>query len=534
MNWNHLDQMLLEEKCTLESSEYIIKFKCSLGHITEVTRNNFSNRWNKRHEQHLCCSCMFIKRSKEVHGEGKFGYDLVEYRNANEKVKLTCKQCGSVFEITPSKHLSSKQGCGNDACRLAKAKQTCMKLYGVENAFQAEQFKEKIKQTCREKYGVDNPKQSKELQEKAKQTCREVYGCDNPFQSEQAKEKAKQTLLQKYGVDHPMHSAEIKEKVKQSCMAAYGVECSLQAEEVKEKVRQTCRERYGCDNSFQSTEVQEKARQTCREKYGVENVMHSAEIKEKVKQTCLELYGVENVMQSEEFREKVKQTCLELYGVEHAMKSDEIKGRVKKTWLEVYGVDHPSKTKEVREKTKRTNMERYGHDNPMQNPEIFRKCQASAYSRTKVFKFPSGNELKCQGYEPQAFSYLFGITQSKDFKYETYNEEHVQETPQIPYIDSVDKKQRRYTADLYLVKDGKTKLIEVKSSRTMHNTENEKHNQQKNIDKWRASSKLCDTEVWVMRENGTISAIISYQKDCTKPTIQYKGKHEEWDESKLV
>lgn len=52
----------------------------------------------------------FIKDAKRIHKD-KYNYNLVEYKNANTKIKIICKKHG-VFEQTPRNHLS-KQGCPN-------------------------------------------------------------------------------------------------------------------------------------------------------------------------------------------------------------------------------------------------------------------------------------------------------------------------------------------------------------------------------------------------------------------------------------
>lgn len=51
----------------------------------------------------------FIKKTKEIHGE-KYDYSNVEYVNSKTKVSIICPIHGE-FLMTPSKHISSKQGC---------------------------------------------------------------------------------------------------------------------------------------------------------------------------------------------------------------------------------------------------------------------------------------------------------------------------------------------------------------------------------------------------------------------------------------
>jgi hypothetical protein len=51
----------------------------------------------------------FILRSNKIHN-GKYDYSLVDYKNNKTKVKIICKECGEIFEMTPYYHLKG-YGC---------------------------------------------------------------------------------------------------------------------------------------------------------------------------------------------------------------------------------------------------------------------------------------------------------------------------------------------------------------------------------------------------------------------------------------
>ena len=53
----------------------------------------------------------FIKRAKAIHGD-KYDYSLVDYKNNKTKIKIICKQCGTIFEQLPENHLKY-EGCPN-------------------------------------------------------------------------------------------------------------------------------------------------------------------------------------------------------------------------------------------------------------------------------------------------------------------------------------------------------------------------------------------------------------------------------------
>lgn len=109
--------------------------------------------------------------------------------------------------IISSKKVNCSKICGyKNPNKLIKRKSTCIKKYGVDNAFKSIKIKEKIKQSKFELYGDENygcygSKSFKENllnkygdahysnQEKGKETCIKKYGVDNAFKSIEIKEK---------------------------------------------------------------------------------------------------------------------------------------------------------------------------------------------------------------------------------------------------------------------------------------------------------------------------------------------------------
>jgi hypothetical protein len=55
----------------------------------------------------------FIRKAREKHGD-KYNYDLVEYVNSSQKVKIKCKKNNHIFEQAPNKHI---QGDGCPYCK---------------------------------------------------------------------------------------------------------------------------------------------------------------------------------------------------------------------------------------------------------------------------------------------------------------------------------------------------------------------------------------------------------------------------------
>ena len=52
----------------------------------------------------------FIKKAYLIHGNEKYDYTQVIYKNTHTKVKIKCNKCGKIFEQTPTNHLHG-QNC---------------------------------------------------------------------------------------------------------------------------------------------------------------------------------------------------------------------------------------------------------------------------------------------------------------------------------------------------------------------------------------------------------------------------------------
>lgn len=99
----------------------------------------------------------FIREAKKIHGD-RYDYSLVEYKNANTKVKIICPEHG-VFEQTPHNHLYNK-GCPECAgcTKLTKEKfiRKAREVFGDKYDYSLVEYvdwKTKVKIICPE-HGV--------------------------------------------------------------------------------------------------------------------------------------------------------------------------------------------------------------------------------------------------------------------------------------------------------------------------------------------------------------------------------------------
>lgn len=125
------------------------------------------------------------------------------------------------------------------------------KILELQKKLNEKSAHEKAKETCMKKYGVDHPMKSKSVQEKTKQTNLEKYGCENPMKNEEIKEKAKRTNLERYGVNYACTAETIRKKTIETNIKRYGAECPMKSEIVKNKIKKINLEKYGCENISQ-------------------------------------------------------------------------------------------------------------------------------------------------------------------------------------------------------------------------------------------------------------------------------------------
>jgi len=175
---------------------------------------------------------------------------------------------------------------------------------------------------------------------KAKETFLKKYGVDNPAKSKEVLVKIQKTNLDRYGVECSVQSEVVKEKIKATNLKKYGVEYSFQAEEVKDKIKATSLERYGVDNPSKSDVIKNRIVESNRKNLGVDYPMQSKDVMDKSRVTSLEKYGTEYPNQSDIVKSKIDASTLEHYGVNRACKLDEFKQKIVDTNRERYGVDY--------------------------------------------------------------------------------------------------------------------------------------------------------------------------------------------------
>ena len=172
----------------------------------------------------------------KIHGySGQMYYDTF-LKKPNEGICIICGKPTQFDKITTGYNITCSYEC----------------------ASKNKESKIKAKETCLKKYGVENPSQLEEIKKKKEQTCISNYGTKYYIQSEIGKIKIKETCIEKYGVENPSQLEEIKQKKIDTCLKHYGVEYSINSPIIKNKIEQTVIKKYGVKNVSQNTEIHKK------------------------------------------------------------------------------------------------------------------------------------------------------------------------------------------------------------------------------------------------------------------------------------
>jgi hypothetical protein len=220
------------------------------------------------------------------------------------------------------------------------------------------------------------------------------------------------------------------------------------------KRKSTNIQKYGCENPFTNEEIKEKIKKSNIEKYGCENPFANEEIKQKIKQSNLERLGCEYPMQNKDVQDKSKNVCIEKYGFKNVFQNKNIKQKSKRTCIIKYNCEYANQNEKVKDKIKQTNIKKYGFEHPMQNSKIADKCNSFG-NKNKLYKLPSDEIIRVQGYEPLAIDILL----------KKYNENDIiTQKKDMPIIMYKKKTKHRYFPDIYIPKENL--IIEVKSDYT--------------------------------------------------------------------
>ena len=273
------------------------------------------------------------------------------------------------------------------------------------------------------------------------------------------------------------HSNEtVKAKVRDTLISRYGTDTIAHIPGINERRKATCRDKYGSDFYF-SSEAGKKAVQRSLSSRTDEAKRNSQEKKE---QTCIERFGVKHFTSSEQFRESVAATNMKNHGVKSTLSLPSVQKKIKRTMISRYGVENSFASRDIQRKIRSTFMNKYGSDHPLKNTEVFSRMMSNRFRRKDVVdRF--GKQHSVQGYEHLVIERL-----SSDPRVSEIHSKP-SEVGSFPVRSLGRERASVYYPDVrFLTYDGKTAVVEVKSSYTV------RCNIRENLRKFRSAHRRCE------------------------------------------
>lgn len=140
-----------------------------------------------------------------------------------------------------------------------------------------EQRRARYVQTLQERYGVTGMMANPESLAKYEATCTERFGVPNAAQADDIKERVRQANRKVYGVDYPSQLTERRDNLKKKCIERFGVPSCVSSTEW----RASYKERTGEDHPSKLTEHRKT----------LKRVQNSPEVRAKVVATHMSRYG---------------------------------------------------------------------------------------------------------------------------------------------------------------------------------------------------------------------------------------------------
>lgn len=192
-------------------------------------------------------------------------------------------------------------------------------------------------------------------------------------------------------------------------------------------------------------------------------------------------------------------------------------------------VDNVSQIEENKQKSIETNLIKRGVKHHMHTIDSFTKMVESS-PNVKNYMLPSGKIIKILGDENLYLDFIFGKKQSKYFKFDKKEERDIDFNKiQIQYINEYGE-QAFYYPDFHI--PAENKIIEVKSTSTIGNSDDCRFSFVKNIKKFETASKKYKMEVWIFHVDKIVAIIYYNEKkihtingifDYNNELIEYKN-----------
>lgn len=174
------------------------------------------------------CNKEFKEKTSSLGTHLKYIHNITTEEYYRKYISNELCMCGKQKRFL-SLYIGLRQTCGNKYCAAKQLKlnyfkntgftspsanpevkerkiATFQRKYNKDNAFQVEEFKDKIKETCEKRYGSKQYLASEDKQIKSIITCQRKYKKNNQSQDPEIKEKSRQTSIKHFGVGHHLQN----------------------------------------------------------------------------------------------------------------------------------------------------------------------------------------------------------------------------------------------------------------------------------------------------------------------------------------
>jgi len=198
---------------------YCNKTKKVICAICKKQFTQFNFRWHLKNFHPIYNTKSYYDKFIKKHNEGFCNYPecvkKTKFASIIKGYRIGC--CNKHAQLSPVIKNKVKKAYikkyGKYFNNRKKARNTCIRKYGVKNVSQVKKIKNKKAKTIFKNYGVKSPLKSKTILNKVNRTNLKKYGCKWNIVSKNNVEKRRKTFFKKYGTDNIIKSDYFRDKM---------------------------------------------------------------------------------------------------------------------------------------------------------------------------------------------------------------------------------------------------------------------------------------------------------------------------------
>lgn len=248
----------------------------------------------------------FVEKAKKVHGD-EYDYSLVNYINAQTKVKIICKQHG-IFEQKPHNHLNGTKCplCNRHNWTTESFIKEAIKIHGNKYDYSKTEYKSVREKVCIISRELD--RNGNDIGEFWQLPLEHLsgHGCKKEKRGEN-ENKWEDRICPICGKQFHIRKKYQKITCSDECRKKY---CEIHKDEINEKKSKTLKDTYSKKTNEDYKKSKEKQEMTCLKKYGVKNFSQTHEGREISRQNMKKMRKKQSeLLLQNELIPKYKEIC---------------------------------------------------------------------------------------------------------------------------------------------------------------------------------------------------------------------------------